>query len=123
MSRGSNAGRLFLRCLILVAAWWVASVPHNPIVRLEASVGLSPSPLEKLFNIKGPFSGMTEGMHQLARGRPAAALESNVLTPFVAAGFAVCVLLGVRPRITTRRREVAFFASVIAATVLVNWFP
>jgi hypothetical protein len=120
--RGARSGRLVVRGLILVAAWWIASIPHNPAVRLEALVGLSPSPLEKLLHVKGPFSGMTEGMHQLARGRLTAAVEANVLTPFVAVGFAVCVLLGVRPRITTRRQELAFFASFVGAAILVNAF-
>jgi hypothetical protein len=121
MSR-SRVGRLLLRSLALVAAWWIASTPNNPVVRLEAVVGLSPSPLEKLVGIKGPFSGMTEGMHQLARGRLVAAVEANVMTPFVAAAFVGCVLLGVRPRVTTRRSELGFFATVVMATILVNSF-
>jgi hypothetical protein len=120
--RGSRSARLVLRGLILLAAWWIASIPYNPALRIEALVGLSPSPLEKLFHVKGPFSGMTEGMHQLARGRLRPALEANVLTPFVALGFTACVLLGIRPRITTRRQELAFFASLVTAAILVNAF-
>jgi hypothetical protein len=120
--RGSSFGRLVFRGLTLLAAWWFASIPHNPVVRLEGLVGMSPSPLEKLVHMKGPFSGMTEGVHRLARGQVTAAFEANVLSPFVALGFAVCVLLGIRPRITTRRHELAFFTSLMTATILVNWF-
>jgi hypothetical protein len=120
--RKDKAAALALRVVALCAAWWFAALSHNPVVRLEAILGLSPSPLEKLAGIRGPFSGMTEGMYQLAHGELSSALKANVLTPFAAALFVACVVLGIRPRVTTRASEVAFFSVFVVATAIVNWF-
>lgn len=108
------------RVLFVVAAWIFVALPHNPIVRLEAVLGLSPSPLEKLIGIRGPFSGMTEGAYRLAHGQVVASVEANPLTPVVVAIFLVCALSGSRPRIRNRRHEAAFFLVMCIGTVLVN---
>ena len=109
-----------VRLLMIVAAWWFAAIPHNPVVRLEAILGLSPSSLEKLVGIRGPFSGMTEGFHQLARGNFFASVRANILSPAVAVVFLVCLFTWSRPRIQSRRQEAAFFIAACGATVVVN---
>jgi hypothetical protein len=90
-------------------------------VVLVAKLGLSPSPLERLFNVKGLFSGMTEGMFRLVHGDMAGAVSANALTPVVAAVFAVCVVSGYRPQIKTKAQELAFLLSMVFLSVLVNF--
>ncbi len=109
-----------LRLLLLVLAWWFAAMSHNPVVRLEGRLGLSPSPLEKLAGIRGPFSGMTEGFYQLARGSVDGAVNANVLTPLVALTMIACISLWWRPRLVTRLQEATFFLAVVCATIVVN---
>jgi hypothetical protein len=103
--------------LLLVAAA-AAYLPANPLVRLEAVLGLSPAPLERYLGIKSVFSGMTEGMHRLVHGELNKALEANILTPLVA-----CVLLcwAVKGgRLTTRRQERCAALLFIGLSALVN---
>lgn len=111
---------LAARAAVLAGAWAFAALERNPVVRLEAWLGLSPSPLEKLIGIRGPFSGMTEGVHQLARGDLHAALAANVLTPFAVAVFVGVVASGRRPRLRTRAQEAGFLGAAVLATVFVN---
>ena len=118
--RTRSLGELPVRLGCLLAGIWFISLDHNPIVRLEAKLGLSPAPLERIVHVRGPFSGMTEGMHQLATGDWRQAGEANVLTPFVAAAIVVFVVLGRVPHIQNRRDEALFFAGAIVATLIVN---
>jgi hypothetical protein len=111
---------LLFRLCLLVALLWFVSLDRNPIVVLQSRLGLSPSPLERLFGIKGPFSGMTEGIHRLAHGDLSGAISANVVTPFFAAITVMCVLIGYRPQVRTRRQEALFFLAVILLSVLVN---
>lgn len=111
---------LLTRVGAILALIWIVSLEHNPLVKLEAWLGLSPSPLEKLFGIKGLFSGMTEGMLRLSHGDFRGSLQSNGLTPLVALAVIGCIACGYRPRIRSRRDEVAFFTAVIALSVVVN---
>ena len=57
---------LFLRLFLFFLLLLFFSLENNPLVRLEAIIGLSPSPIEKIFGVKSFFSGMTEGVHQMA---------------------------------------------------------
>jgi hypothetical protein len=119
-----NAGKPFpvvSRIVALLLLGWLASLRHNPLVRLEAWLGLSPSPLEKLFGIKGLFSGMTEGMYRLSHGDVRGSIEINALTPVMALLVVGCIVFGYRPRVRTRRSEMAFFGFVLISTLLVNF--
>lgn len=105
------------------AAWFIAAtaaayLPSNPLVRLEAVLGLSPAPLERYLGIKSVFSGMTEGMHQLLHGELVRALKANLLTPVVAVALLFWVLKGWR--ISTRRQEACAAVLFIGLSVLVN---
>jgi hypothetical protein len=75
----SRLTRLTVRLMVLATLGWFISLDRNPLVRLEAVLGLSPSPLEKLFGVKGLFSGITEGMHRLVYGDVTGALAANIL--------------------------------------------
>ena len=97
------------------------SLERNPVVVLIAKLGLSPSPLERLFGVKGMFSGMTEGMFQLAHGNFAGAINANILTPAFATVFTICVVIGYRPQIKTRKQELVFLLSVVFLSALVNF--
>jgi hypothetical protein len=112
---------LAARLTLLVTLAWFISLDRNPIVRLEAVLGLSPSPLEKLFGVKGLFSGMTEGMHRLVYGDITGALAANVLTPLFAIIVLVCGITGYKPRIRTRRQEWIFLLAAVGFSALVNF--
>lgn len=120
MTNRSRVKAFFLRIgFCLVAALFV-SLDRNPVVALIAKLGLSPSPLERLFGIKGMFSGMTEGMFRLVHGDIAGAIAANVLTPAFAVVFVSCVAIGYRPQIRTRQQEWVFLLSVVFLSVFVN---
>ena len=108
------------RAGVLVVAIWFVSLDRNPVVVLIAKLGLSPSPPERLFGVKGMFSGMTEGMFRLVHGDIAGAIAANVLTPAFAAVIVICVVVGYRPQIKTRKQELVFLLSVVFLSVLVN---
>ena len=55
----------------------------NPIVRLQATIGLSPSPIEKLFGLKSLFSGMTEGVYQLLNLNFRESVKANIFSPVI----------------------------------------
>lgn len=111
---------LIPRASILLGGWLFAWIEHNPLVWLVAKLGLSPSPLERLFGIRGLFSGMTEASHQLARFELGASLRANILTIPVLMLAATVVLRWQAPKLVSRRREVAFFAVAILGTMINN---
>ncbi|MFL6740060.1 MAG: hypothetical protein ACJ8FE_01870 [Sphingomicrobium sp.] len=114
---------LSARLLLLGALTAFAALDNNPLVRLEAKLGLSPSPLERLFGIRGFFSGMTEAAHRLTRLDLAGAGEANILVfPFLGA-CVVGILLWRRPRIRTRGQELAVLAMAVAGTLINNIVP
>ena len=109
-------------CLIALLAAF-AGLDRNPVVRLEAMLGLSPSPLERLFGIRGLFSGMTEASHQLVQLDVGRALAANILVIPMLATITLCILLWSRPRLDTRGREIAFFVLVVAGIAINNVAP
>lgn len=117
---GSKALTGLKRLGTILVLTWIVAIKRNPLVRLEAVLGLSPSPLEKLFGVKGLFSGMTEGMFRLSHGDLLGSMQSNVLTPFVALAVVIGIAFGVRPRIRDRRDELLFFACIVFLSVVVN---
>jgi hypothetical protein len=120
LTNQSKFPTFLLRAGLLLGAIWFVSLDRNPVVALIAKLGLSPSPLERLFGVKGMFSGMTEGMFRLAHWDLAGSMAANVLTPFFATVVATCVVIGYRPQIKTRQQELAFLLSVVFLSVLVN---
>ena len=115
--------RLVARILLTGALAAFAALDHNPIVRLEALLGLSPSPLERFFGIRGFFSGMTEATHRLTRLDLRGAAQANILVyPFLAA-VVTAILLWRWPRMTTRKHELAFLTVALAGTAINNIVP
>jgi hypothetical protein len=111
------------RLLLLGALTAFASLDHNPLVRLQALLGLSPSPLERLFGIRGLFSGMTEATYRLTLLDVIGAGEANILVfPFLAAATAA-ILLWRWPRVRTRKHEYAVLAVAVAGTAINNIVP
>ncbi|WP_162888194.1 DUF2752 domain-containing protein [Sphingomonas mesophila] len=109
--------------LTLPMLWVLAHAEHNPIVQMEARLGLSPAPLERFFGIRGPFSGMTEAAYQLAHFNVGASLVANVLTiPFLLV-IAIAVWRWERPVLRSKGDELLFLGGTIAATVLNNVVP
>jgi len=106
------------RAGLVLAAGALAALPANPLVRLEAVLGLSPAPLERYLGIKSVFSGMTEGMHRLVHGELARALDANCLTPLVA--LAVLYWAATGMRIRTRKQEYWAGAAFIGLSAMVN---
>jgi hypothetical protein len=109
-----------LRLLLLASLIAFAGLDHNPLVRLEAWAGLSPSPLERFLGVKGPFSGMTEATYRLVHLDLAASLRANVLTIPLLAAAAWCLIAWTAPRLRTRGQEHLFFAGALAATAINN---
>jgi hypothetical protein len=108
------------RVVILLLLCGFAYVEPNPIVRLEAILGLSPSPIERFFGIKSLFSGMTEGVHQLVRLDLLASMEANVFAPLVIPFLAYCCLVWKIPKIDTKPKEIFFFLGFITFSLVVN---
>jgi len=79
-----NKPNKILRLLLLLFIVGLASIDKNPIIRLEAVIGLSPSPIERIFGLKSLFSGMSEGLYQLVNLNFSHAIKANILTPIVA---------------------------------------
>lgn len=111
------------RLLLLGALAAFAALDHNPIVRLEARLGLSPSPLERLFGIRGFFSGMTEATHRLTQLDLIGAGQANILVFPVLAVAVAAILLWRWPRLRTRNQELAFFAIAVVGTAINNIVP
>jgi hypothetical protein len=118
--RQSELCGLAIRASILVVVAWFVSLDHNPIVALNSQLGLSPSLMERVFGIKGIFSGMTEGMFRLSRGEIEQSMAANVLTPFFAIAVVGCVIAGVRPRIKTKTAEWIVIFSTVLLVFIVN---
>ena len=112
-----------IRLALLAFLCWFARLEHNPIVYLEARLGLSPSPLERLFGIRGIFSGMTEATHRLSLLDPIGAMEANVLVVPILGSIGAAIAYWKFPRLDTRRREVAFFGLAVAGTAINNLAP
>lgn len=114
--------RLWVRVFIIVLLFAFAFIENNPIVRLEALLGLSPSPVERLFGVKSLFSGMTEGVHRLARWELILAFRANPFAILVPPIIVYCCLLWRFPVIDTKKKEKIFFSVFIFLSLLVNLF-
>ncbi len=110
--------RVFILGIILL----FASIDNNPLVKLQAILGLSPSPIEKLFEIKSLFSGMTEGVHQLLNFDISKAINANIFSPFVVPIMFFFTIRGKVPKIDSKAKELIFFSCFIFLSLLVNIF-
>ena len=111
---------IIYRVFLLFAIAVFAHIDNNPIVRLEAWLGLSPSPIERLFGVKSLFSGMTEGVNQFAKLNLAASFNANPFAPLVLPFVAFCCLSWWFPVIDSRKKEVTFFTLFILLSLIVN---
>lgn len=114
---------LSVRLVLLVLLGGVAAIDRNPIVTLEAWLGLSPSPLERFFGVRGYFSGMTEAAHRLAHFDLLGAAKANLLVFPTLFAFACVILFWTAPKLRTRSQEIAFFAFIIGGTAVNNYMP
>jgi hypothetical protein len=111
---------IVFRVSLLLAIAVFAHIDNNPIVRLEAWLGLSPSPVERFFGVKSFFSGMTEGVNQFAKLNLAASFNANPFAPLVLPFVAFCCLSWWFPVIDSRRKEIAFFTLFVLLSLIVN---
>ncbi|MDC2989387.1 DUF2752 domain-containing protein [Gammaproteobacteria bacterium] len=85
-------------------------------------LGLSPSPIEKIFGVKSLFSGMTEGVYQILNFDIAQAVAANVLSPIIIPLALIYTIRGSVPKIDTKSKELIFFSSLIFLSLIVNFF-
>lgn len=112
---------LWLRLSIVVLVVLFVRIENNPIVRLQAQLGLSPSLVERIFGVKSLFSGMTEGVHQFAKLNVPASVHANPLAPMVLPLFAYWCFVWRFPVIDGKCKEIVFFVSVILLSIAVNF--
>ena len=108
--------------LILVFSIGFVAIPNNPLVILQARLGLSPAPLERYLGVKSLFSGMTEGAHQLAHLNFRSAFEANIFSPLLITVIAIMIVFWRFPKIHTKTQEMSFFIFFVLASALVNIF-
>lgn len=114
---------VLVRLAIVAALAAFASLDSNPLVRLQAEIGLSPSPLERFFGVRGPFSGMTEATWRLTELDLGGSLRANLLAIPLLGAVTLAILLWKRPRMRTRRHEVAAIGLALAAAAINNAAP
>lgn len=115
-SLGSPLRRLVIGFLFLA----LCSLNENPLVRLEAKLGLSPSPIERLLGMKSLFSGMTEGVVQFMNLDLKASVQANIFAPLVVPVFLTILVVGKVPRIHSRTNEIAFLVLFALMSTVVN---
>lgn len=109
-----------VRLLIIILLACFALIENNPVVRLEAVLGLSPSPIERFFGTKSLFSGMTEGVHQFVRLNIMTSVEANIFSPLVIPALVFFISTWRVPKIDTKKKEQVFFLVFIAMSAIVN---
>jgi Protein of unknown function (DUF2752) len=109
-----------VRLAILGGLAALAWVPRNPLVRLEAALGLSPSRLETIFHVRSLFSGMTEAAHRAAHFDLWGALRANPVSPIILGAIAAAVLLWRVPPMRTKRHEALWLGSFVLLSVANN---
>ena len=107
-----------LAFIIILAVF--AAIDNNPVVKLEAVLGLSPSPIERLFGVKSLFSGMTEGVHQFVRMDFESSIKANIFSPLVIPLISYAILAWRFPKLKTRGQEYMFFGAFIMLSFVVN---
>ncbi len=108
------------RFFLIIAIVGFASIDNNPLVKFEAELGLSPSPIEKIFGVKSFFSGMTEGVFQFIHMNIEASIQANIFAPLVVPFVFYSILTWSFPKIDTKKKEYAFFSVFILLSIIVN---
>jgi hypothetical protein len=108
------------RLLFIIAIVGFASIKNNPVVRLEAILGLSPPPIERFFGVKSLFSGMTEGVHQFVRMNIEFSVKANVFAPLAIPIAIYSILTWTFPKVDSKQKEYVFFSIFIVLSTIVN---
>ena len=116
----NNKPHVLVRFLPILSLIGFAFIENNPLVRLEAILGLSPSPIERFFKVKSLFSGMTEGVHQFVRLNIEASAKSNIFAPIVIPLLVFGISTWNIPKVDTKKKEYIFFLIFIGLSVIVN---
>lgn len=111
---------IILRFLLLLVIIWFMAIENNPLVRLEAILGLSPPPIERFFGMKSLFSGMTEGVQQFVRLNFESSIESNIFSPLIVAMIIFAILTWNVPKLDSKEKEYVFFCIFILLSAVVN---
>ena len=114
--------KLYLRIMLLLSLLGFAVIERNPIVALEAKLGLSPSPIERIFGVKSLFSGMTEGVHQFALLNLSQSIKANIFAPIVIPATVVMILAWKIPTLDSKAKESSFFIVFMFMSAFVNIF-
>ena len=119
-----QSGQFPLWGRLLVAGLLIGfiALTNNPLVVLQARLGLSPAPLERYLGVKNIFSGMTEGVHQFVHFNFSLAVEANIFSPIVVLFGMASILTWRFPKIDTKVKEAWFFVSFILGSIMVNLF-
>ncbi|KAF3984374.1 MAG: DUF2752 domain-containing protein [Methylococcales symbiont of Hymedesmia sp. n. MRB-2018] len=120
MHRELKKPNLIWRVLLIFLLVAFALIENNPIVKLEAKLGLSPSLIERTIGVKSFFSGMTEGVHQFAHLNIQSSFKANVFAPFIIPLIIFYILTWNFPKIDSRKKEYVFFTVFICLSVVVN---
>jgi hypothetical protein len=108
------------RLFLIVAIAGFASIDNNPLVKLEAELGLSPSPIERIFSVKSLFSGMTEGVFQFIHMNIGASIQANIFAPLVIPLVSYSILAWRIPKVDTKKKEYVFFSGFVFLSMIVN---
>ena len=115
-SLGSPIQRIILGLCVIA----LISLDKNPIVWVEAILGLSPPPLERFLGIKSAFSGMTEGVVQFMNFDLKASFHANVFAPLVLPVTFYLLIIGKVPRIQSKLGEIFCLTAFLIMSVVVN---
>lgn len=115
-----QAPPLGVRVGLIILGSRFSALPRNPIILLEARLGLSPAPWERFTGMKTVFSGMSEAFHRIGAGDLAGAFRANFLALPFALSLVMAILFWHWPRLTQRRHEFYFFVAAIWASVAVT---
>lgn len=115
-SLGSPSQRLFFGFVIFLLCIW----DPNPLVQMQAELGLSPSPLERIFGIKSAFSGMTEGVFRLFKLDLIGSFKSNPFSPLIVILGVVFVISGQIPRFHDKKEELIALLVFAGCSIIVN---
>jgi len=108
------------RFFLIIAIAGFTSIDNNPLVKLEAELGLSPSPIERILGVKSLFSGMTEGVYQFIHMNIKASIQANIFAPLVIPLVFYGILTWNIPKVDTKKKEYAFFSVFILLSIIVN---
>ena len=109
-----------LRLLLVIVITIFTAIDNNLLVKLEAQLGLSPSPIERIFGVKSLFSGMTEGLFQFVNMNIESSIQANIFAPLVIPLVAYSILTWRFPKVDTRKKEHIFFSVFIMLSIIVN---